>query len=335
MFKTPAIQKLVEDIQSLPRICATESLHADQTTELCSEWYDTIVFYRHKSYSAAAAVSMYQCPTNRASHVPTLYYNVMHMAHEPNIDKLNVTGARLIFINVLYTNSIRMILVPLAREVISTSGGDVESMVGIIKTLNPAPKIPTTCSRVLTMIAARENKVKCVDIPVDTRWVCPWWVPYHISMEHKEFDDAKTAQYSAYINVIGGPNVMTFDRVSAIAPHAFFEEAAAVYKNVANTVGIMCKEARRAQFGAYTIYVSSDCPMRNFVAHWLFKLPDCDFVMLIKPMNNYTGVMICFRGSPKKQINVGDIARSLGGHGDANVGMAYRDGSITELVTFG
>ena len=317
---TPAIQQVISDIQALPRCTATESRFANQTTQLCSKWYDTIVFYRAGSYSAAAAAYLF----HRYETAPTLYYRVSDTLHEPNTCTMLTIGAKLIFIDVMYSNMIGSILNPLARAVAYVQHRNVEDTINILGLDAPM------------LLASATDKTSTTD--KSTRPQLPWWVRYHIAYEHKDFDNVQCAQYASYITSGGPPSITLFSNLTEVAPHTFFENAAPRYQKIARIVGDICLRAQHGKFRGYTTYMVSDSQLRQFVAHWLLKLPDCDIVMIVGTPRMNVGMRpyteISLRSTPKKKIDVGEIARDIGGRGNTNSSTFKCYDNCLNLVDF-
>jgi len=273
------MQQLINDIKAMPAYTpAMESSEADQKTPLRMLTYDTVIFYRSRSYSAAAAAFIYQYGNS----AKTLFYSVGDIRYEPNLAAIITRNTDVVFINVIYSGEITAILTAFAKSVVHVR----KTSRGLLADLS-------------------------VGVPL------PWWVPFHAAMERKEFDDTLVLQYTSYISKYGPPTVQTFRSLTNLAPHAFFELAAPKYKSDCYINDLVCAGAYRAYFFGYHVYVIPDGVWRHPVCFRLFKQPDCDFVLLFAPRGNQIVVFMRGDPNilEKKQINLAVIAKQLGGGG--------------------
>lgn len=286
---SPALQNVISAIKSLPSHTRAQSnAYHNQDSRVHPYAYDTIVFYKSKSFSGAAAAELYR----RAS--PTeviLFYQVSNLRIEPNIMTLITRNTKLVFINVSYDEPTLILLTSFASEVINLVDYTQD------------------------MSYALGNMCKLLS---DREYTTPWWVQYHTAMERKEFDDELVTKYSMYLNFIGSQTVHTFNILTDIAPHTFFTNAAQTHYIYTRRVYRAYVTARKATFHNFNVYVVCDTTLRNYVCHLLYKKPDCDFVILV---GNTTFTL---RGNKDvllaKGINLGHMAMIHQGYGNILIG---------------
>lgn len=293
------LQAIINDIKAFPAYeRATSSAHAHQQLPLIMRTYDTIIFYRAGSYSAAAAAELYRQQHDEI----TLFYAISSIHNEPNIATLITRNTKLVFFDAVYVACILNVIKAFASSV---------TFMGKLAIGQLAREY------------ANSNNI-------------PWWVQIHINFEQKKFDCDQVSKYAAYINEFGLPVPDTYQRLTNIAPHTFFSMAQEKYVLVQLRATMVCDHARLATFYGYSVYVIYDCDQRHHVCHLLFKRPDCDFVVLIAPKSNYTSIFL--RGSidtlNKKQINLASIAIHLGGAGGMGLGTFHYRGNVNDIIQF-